>query len=94
MATIHVEIETVWLDGSGVAGTYRVYGHHISVVHCGDRSSGYEPKVAVHNVREHGHRGGRERGTCRSAIRLCVARVNAAMAEVWGAGREYIEEAA
>ncbi len=87
----NVEHEAVWLDGSGVEGTYRVYGHLIAASHCGDRNA--VASVRVLNAREYGHRSGRERGTCKTACEAVATRVNDAMAEVWAAGREYREVA-
>ena len=57
--------ETIYTDGSGSAGTYRVLGHEFSGI-----TTGIGGRITVTPLRiSTGYRGGREKGIVRSASR-------------------------
>lgn len=89
---LSIDHELVWVDGSGVEGTYRAYGFTVVGIHNGSRDA--RPTVRVINARQYGHRSGRERATCAAAVKAVEARITETMAAVWAAGREYREVAA
>jgi hypothetical protein len=73
-AAITVLEETVYSDGSGVAGTYEVYGVRLSGLHSGESCTVTPLGIPT------SHRGGRSKGIVRSAIRIIEGRLMALMA--------------
>jgi hypothetical protein len=76
-AAIKIHHQKVWADGSGVSGLYEVYGTKFQGIHDGDERI----TVSALNVREHGHRGARDKGVVTTGRRLVERHLQAVFSD-------------
>lgn len=82
MASMVVEHELVFVDGSGAEGVYSMYGHRF-----GGSASDVNVTVTCLTAREHGYVSRREKGCISTAVKAITKRLADAVAECHAVGR-------